>query len=119
MAIEIEHVPQRSETVHEIVAEPEDDDEVISTAEQRGRTLYKVKREVTIREERYIVRTVDAMGKESRTYFVEQNEDGEWRVTKLRKNANRGYLKKMARNPKSTETVREALKDRHGIELVN
>lgn len=117
MTVEIQHVEEQTETTPEIVSDPEDDDKILGEIEERG--LYQVKREIVVTEEQYIVRTEDGMGKESRTYWIKQNEDGEWYVKKRRKTPNRGHPTVKKRGDLSTETVREALREKAGIELIN
>lgn len=122
MPVEIEHVPKRTETVEEVVGDPEEGDEVLEHVEKRGKDYYRVEREITITEEQFVVYTEDGMGKESRTYYVEQNEDGEWYVAKVRKNPNRGHPTVKGSNVHdelSTPTVREVLREKHDIEVVN
>lgn len=116
MAIDIEHVRPQTETVHEIVSEPEDSDTVLRQIEERD--LYEVEREITVVEEQYRIHTAGARGSKSWTYVVEQNDNDEWEVTQKTMNHGRAN-QTLKQTPESTEAVREAMRDRHGIELVN
>jgi len=117
MTVEIEYVEEQTETIVDIVADPEDDDTVLSEMEDRG--IYKVEREIVAVEEQYVAYTEDGMGKESRTYWIKENESGDWEVTKIRKSPNKGHATETERNAESTPAVREAMKERFGIELAN
>lgn len=116
MAIDIEHIRQQTETVHEIVSDPEDGDTVVRQLEERD--LYEVERERTMVNEHYRVYTAGARGSKSWTYVIEQNDDDEWEVTQ--KTLNHGRANQtLKQKPRSTEAVREAMRERHGIELAN
>lgn len=117
MSIEIQYVEEQTETVPEIVSEPREDDTVMNTIEERG--LYQVEREITVTEEQYIVYTEDGMGKASRTYWIKQNDDGEWYVEKRRHSPNRGHSTVKKSGDLSTPTVQEKLREKADIELVN
>lgn len=119
MTVEIQHVPEDRQTVQKIVEQPADGDVVEDKIEEGGRELFKVGRDIQVTKEQYIVRTSDARGKESRTYWIKQNDDGEWCVDKCRKNPNRGHPTVKKRGNLSTEAVRQAMREKHGIELVN
>lgn len=119
MTVEIEHVPRQTETVLDITSNPDDDDDVVSEKDTHQGTMYQVEREIVATEEQYIVTTKDGMGKMVTTYWVEENDDGDWEVTKRRKSPNRGHPTVKERGDLSTETVREALREQAGIEVVN
>ena len=84
-------------------------------------TLYAVDFEYQQHEEHYVVRTTDAHGTESRTYTIKQNDDGDWEVTKRVTDKSRTNHTSVAKGSGelSTRTVREALNEKYGIELVN
>ena len=122
MTVEVNHIERIEQEITKLVGDVSDfDGEVKNVTEVEddiGRTAYRVTGTVVIQEECYNVHTEDGMGKESRTYTVETNEDGDWEVTQIRKSPNRGHDKVQKINPESTQVVREALKE-HGVELVN
>jgi len=122
MTVEVNHIERIEQEITKIVGDVDDfDGEVKNVSEVEddvGRTAHQVTGTVVMQEECYNVYTQDGMGKESRTYTVEQNDDGDWEVTRVRKSPNRGHDKVQKINPESTQTVRDALKE-HGIEVVN
>lgn len=122
MTVEVNHVERIEQEVTEIVADPDDfngDVQSVSEVEDDiGRTAYQVTGTVVIQEECYTVHTVDGKGKESRTYTIKENDDGDWEVTKIHKSPNRGHDKVVKINPESTQAVRDTLAD-HGVEVVN
>lgn len=123
MTVEIEYVPNRTETVEEIVDEPRDDETVLSTVEEEDANgvvhrYTKVEKEIVVTREQYRVYTAPARGSKSWFYIVEENDEGGWEVTTKQVDhgrANRTVNKK----PESTEAVRDALADQYDIELVN
>jgi len=123
MSVETQHIPERTEAVTELAGDPDDvPGEVIKAnkkTDDRGREVYEVTHEITVQEEAYAVYTADAQGKESRTYTINENDDGEWEVVELRKSPNRGHATTTKRNARSTPAVREAMQEIHDIELVN
>lgn len=119
MTVEIEYVEERTETVKDVVDEVKDNDKIIGKVTQGDRELTQVKRTIVITEEQYIVHTSDGTGKESRSYWIKQNEDEEWYVNKRRINPNRGHSKVKKRGNLSTETVEKAMKEQYGIEIVD
>lgn len=120
MAVEVEHVPERVETVCEHVIEPKDDDRVIEEIPEHG--VYLVEREAVVVEEEYIVYTTDGAGTESRSYHVRQNDDGDWYVMQRWISPNRGNQTMSwasgGDRQLSTPAVREALAE-HDIEVIN
>jgi hypothetical protein len=120
--IEVEYVPERTERVTQLAGSPEDvRGEVIESREledETGRTACEVTHEIVVNEETYRVYTEDAKGKESRQYWIRENEDGDWYVDELRKSPNRGHPTVAKSGQLSTPAVREAMEER-GIDLVN
>lgn len=82
-------------------------------------SVYRVTYEYVAMEEQYIVRTVDGMGKESRTYYVRENDDGNWEVDKRVRVPNKEKCRyESTRGQLSTPTVREALAE-YDVEVIN
>lgn len=126
MSVEIKYREEKREKVTKIVTDLDDitgdiitHDEIEEPENSPHDTVYRVTVEVVAVEEQYIVRTQDGMGKESRTYTIKRNDDGDWEVDQVRKSPNRGHDKIATRGQLSTQTVRDALKYEYGIELVN
>jgi len=120
MSVEVEHISRQTEERIEVVGKPTEDEEIIDKIEEDGHTWYKVKEEIVVTEEQYIVITRDGTETRSRTYYIHQ-EDGEWYVSKIKKNPVRGHV--LVQNASidedvSTRTVREELEE-YGVEVVN
>ena len=118
MAVEIEYFPERTETTQLIVGDPSDGDTVLRTVEDCGHEYYEVEREATVTDETYVVHTWDAYDDKT-AYWIEQTDDGDWCVTK-RHDGDASITRSSEDGRQlSTRTVREALRERHGVELVN
>ena len=119
MPVEIEHVPERTETTQLIVGEPSDEDAVLETVEDE---YYKVEREVTVTHEQYVVRTWDAYD-EKTTYWVSQTDDGsDWYVSTKEVGStviHRSSHVAAEKPTLSTKAVRRALREREGVTLLN
>lgn len=123
MTIDIEYVPNRTETARELVGEPADDETVLRTIEEEDangvtHTTYEVETEITITTEKYRIHTAGARGSTSWFYVVEENETGEWEVTKREQSDGRTN-RRIHKQPESTAAVRDALSEQHDIEVIN
>jgi len=121
MSVTVEHIPARIEEHTMVVADPSDvDGEVISCSEVENerQEAYVVTYKLEVMEEQYVVTTRDGTGSESRTYYITEDDNGDWGVDKLRVKPNRGHSTVKKRGQLSTPTVRKALAE-HGVEVVN
>lgn len=128
MTVEIEYHDEQWVDANDVVVELDDVDGRIEDYEEFDApdnsphdTLYRVDFKYKQVDEQYIVHTVDAHGTESRTYTIKQNDDGDWEVTKRVTDKSRTNHTSVAKGSGelSTRTVREALNNKYGIELVN
>lgn len=124
MAIDTEHVPHRTEYIEEIMqSEPPAEYEVLESWTETyddapDRDLYRIRREITVSSECYRVWTAGAKGSKRWTYIVEQNDNDDWEVTSKEMYHGR-WNRTEQKTPESTDAVRDALRERHGIEVIN
>lgn len=121
MTVTVEHVPAQVEEHKKVVSDPADvDGEVLSCSEVESdrQEAYLVTYKAEVMTEQYVVRTRDGTGSETRTYYITQDDNGDWSVDKVRINPNKGPSKLKKRGKLVPPTVREALAE-HGIELTN
>lgn len=114
MTIDITHHSGVDSTTM-IVDEPRDDDEVIAEGETNGQQRYEVRREVPHGDEEYVVDWyVDSL--EKWTYWITRNDADEWVVVRARQEAGISPFKTVY-YPECPEEVREAMRERVGIEI--
>lgn len=116
--IDIQKIPEVKEQTIEIVAEKDvKESDNIRGKMQRGKTTYcQVDRVIVTQTEGFRVWTSNR--KVGYTYTIRKDDNDNWKVVDRTKKLNRD---RWSTNipAKSTETVRQALREKYGIELEN